>query len=142
MPTSSLIFGKFRLVNNVKRGVGLAYKKWKSLSDSRQPKRLKELAEKLVQESGLSATKLSDLDDLAVFQKNCFPEFKIKVVSLSHGSSVITQHPRDECDPMQTISLLLDCGHFDLITTLPGFHGSSCYSNYCDKPFHTTEKHR
>ncbi|XP_055353765.1 uncharacterized protein LOC129599526 [Paramacrobiotus metropolitanus] len=113
---------------------------WKQLTDKRE-KKLQELAAKLVEEAGLTVGTKFSLNDIERFQTTALKEFQIKVVGAEQGNIIIARCPERQ-GKLETIYLLYENGHFDLITSPSGFHRRGYYCELCDKAYVQKEKHR
>ena len=97
---------------------------------------LERRARALHQEAGVPIGPCT-LKDIIVFQQ-ALSEYQIIVVSAEHGHSVVYKGEKRD----KQMILLSHDGHFDVITSLPGFFNRSYYCLECEKGFnHDTLTH-
>lgn len=93
-----------------------------------------------VEECGSTIAKTFDLDDLEVTQRTSFPEFQLRVISTRNGDSPIAQFFEKTTAGTWEIHLSHDHDHYDLITSMAGFHMAVYYCSACGKPYDHKEQ--
>ena len=80
------------------------------------------------------------IDEVKLFQ-NYLTNYQIIVVSGDHDNSIIYPPQPPGTDEKPTINLYLHDGHFDVITTLPGFLNRNHFCQRCHKAYDHTADH-
>ncbi len=112
-------------------------KRYKHLVDHRRPAQEK-AARKLHQKAAVPLGPCG-ISEVKQFQKY-LPEYKINIVSMDHGNSII--YPECPIDAeTKRIYLYLHNNHYDVITTMPGFLNRSYFCHRCRKSYNNAVEH-
>ena len=102
---------------------------YRAIQDSRNPIQTR-LAEDLQREARVPEDQPTPLEAIPLFEI-VLPEYQIVVVSAEHGFSIVHKGP--EAD--KKLILLSHDGHYEVITSLPGFFSKVYYCLDCEKGF-------
>lgn len=100
------------------------------------------MTRQVVEECNLSIGRVLDLNDLKMIRAESYPEYQIKVISTPNGYGPIAQVPKKKATAMKEIHLLYDKEHFDLISTLSGFHLTNYHCSACEETCSNEERHQ
>lgn len=116
----------------VSKAVADDHPQLKAIKDSRNPLQ-KTMAEKLQEEARVPLGPFG-LNQIKLFE-NILNKYQFVVVSAEHGHAIIHKGPASD----KQIMLLMHDGHFDVITTLPGFFDTNYFCLECEKAYKTED---
>ena len=116
----------------VSKAVADDHPQLKAIKDSRNPLQ-KKMAEKLQEEARVPLGPFG-LNQIKLFE-NILNKYQFVVVSAEHGHAIIHKGPASD----KQIMLLMHDGHFDVITTLPGFFDTNYFCLECEKAYKTED---